>query len=657
MKVAPDDFTQVTQVCVTYSDPSDGLSTLRVSDPHYSALHTSSSLEPEIVPQSKWVLSATSTVKLRWDLAVILMSLYSALIVPLELGFQLDQYEAVKVVDYCVNVLFILDIVVNFRSSYLNELNDEVKDTWRIAKRYLKGAFAFDLLACLPLDIILSLTTPDINPSTIRVLAMVKLIRLIRLRHIIYFLRANKNFKLSLQLFLIICSALLFCHVVACLWFAVISIDQEWLPPNHRSTHMHLYTEMSAAEKYITSFYYAMLLKGGFDAVPVTTMEMAFASGIVFCGGVFTAIVLGYMTVTLDGLNKNSSAFIDSVESMQQVMLDLKLPALVQSHVTAYMHYTRNSRDMQRTLSAFLEVLPKPLRLQVTRRLVSTAIGQHPLFGLRERAVQYLEQQVAIQSYEPEATLFALGSEATHFYVICSGEVLITTRTVAGIAATTRVLKKGLVFGEIGLLMKCRRTGTAATKNFSTIGSVTKAQFEEMLDEESTLKAELMIVARFYLDEWRKFVVKTLRYLPYLRFCSDEDLVDLSFQVSETQFEATQPVLERGQPTESVFIVASGCLSGWLKANGTLVCVLKLHQGDIAGVYSVLQSSPLPLALTAETQSLIVQVPKSSLTRTVHAGLARKNAQVRTAIADAQEHLGEMFEKTGDFQVRALASL
>lgn len=657
MKVAADDFTQVTQVCVTYSDPSDGLSSLRASDPHYSALHTSSSLEPEIVPQSKWILSATSAVKLRWDLAVILMSLYSALFVPLELGFQIDQYEVVKVVDYCVNVLFALDIIVNFRSSYLNELNDEVKDAQHIAKRYLKSAFAFDLLACLPLDAILSLTNPDTNPSTLRVLAMVKLIRLIRLRHIIYFLRANKNFKLSLQLFLIICSALLFCHVVACLWFSVVNMDQEWLPPSQKSTHINLYTEMSATEKYITSFYYAMLLKGGFDAIPVTTTEMAFASGIVFCGGVFTAIVLGYMTVTLNELNKQSSAFIDSVESIQQVMLDLKLPSLVQSHVTAYLHYTRSSRDMQRNLSAFLEVLPKPLRLQVIRRLVSVAIGQHPQFGLRERAVLYLEQQVTIQSYEPEATLFTLGSESTHFYVICSGEVLITTRSVAGITATKRVLKKGLAFGEIGLLMKCRRTGTAATKNFSTIGAITKAQFEEMLEEEPTLQAELMIVARLYLDEWRKFIIKTLRYLPYLRFCSDEDLVDLSFKVSETQFEATQPVIERGQPTQSVLIVASGCLSGWLKAKGTLICVLKLQQSDIAGVYSVLQNSSLPLALTAETQSIVIQLPKASLTRTFHAELARKNPQVRKAMADAQKNLGEMLEKTGDFQVRALASL
>ena len=658
MKVAVEDFTQVTQVCVTYSDPSsEGFSTLRVSDPHYSALHTSSGLEPIPAPQTKWILSAASTAKLRWDLAVILMSLYSALFVPLELAFQIDQHDAVKVTDYCINALFAVDIVINFRCSYLNDLNDEVRDTRLIALRYVKSAFVFDLVACIPLDVILSIANSNANHTTLRLLAMIKLIRLVRLRHIIYFLRANKNFKLSLQLFLILCSALLFCHVVACLWFTIVSLDEKWQPLNVESTHADLYADMNPVEKYITSFYYTMLLNGGFDTVPATASEMAFASCVVFCGGVFTAIILGYMTVTLDELNKKSSAFIDSVESIQQVMMDLKLPALIQSHVTAYLHYTHNSRDIQHSLSTFLELLPKPLRLQVVRRLVSATIMQHPLFGLRERAVLYLEQQVTIQTYEPEATIFAIASESTHFYVICSGEVMITTRAVGGINATKRVLKRGMAFGEIGLLMDCRRTGTAATKNFSTLGSITKVQFDEMTREESTLAAELLLVVRFYQDEWRKFIVKTLKYLPYLRSCPEEDLIDLSFKVLETQFEATQAVIERGQPVQSVLIVASGGLSGWLKAKGKAVCVLKLQQGDLAGVYSVLHSRAMPLSFTAESQSVILQLPKACLTRTFHAELARKNAQVRKAIANAQSNLGEMFEKTGDFQVRALASL
>lgn len=656
MKVVPEDFTQVTQVCVTYTDPSDATSSVRASDQqHYSALRT---WGPESSSEltSKWILSTTSSLKLKWDLAVILMSLYSALLVPLELAFNVDQDDAVKGLDYCINVLFAVDIVINFRCSYLNDLKDEVKDSRLIALRYVKSTFVVDLVACIPLDLLLSLTTST-DSTTLRIFSMVKLIRLVRLHHIIYFLRTNKEFKLSLQLFLILCSVLLFIHIVACLWLSIVSINEQWQPLNSVQTHSYLYSDIDDVEAYITSFYYAMLLKGGYDTVPSNTMEMAFAACIVFCGGVFTAIILGYMTITLDGINKNSSSFIDTMESMQEIMMDLKLPALVQSHVTAYMHYTKNFRDMQSGLSTFLEMLPSPLRLQVIRCLVSSTIKEHPLFGLKERAVMFLEQKVTIQSYDPEAVIFSIGSEATHFYVICTGEVLITTRIVPGISSSRRVLKRGMAFGELGLLMNCRRTSTATTKNFSTIGSITKSEFHEMLEEERSLRAELGVVVTLYQDEWRKFVIKSLRYLPYLRNCSDEDLMELSFQVVETQYEAAQVVIERGQSTDAVYIVASGVLSGWLKARGQSVCVLKLQQGDIAGVYSVLDGSPIALSLSAETPSLVLQLTRDQLQSTFHLEFSMKNAPTRKTIVSLKLQLAEIFEKTGDFQVRALASL
>ena len=53
-------------------------------------------------------------------------------------------------IDLCVDVLFGLDILVNFFSAY-EEADGTIKDSFRdIANNYLRSWFFIDLIACIP---------------------------------------------------------------------------------------------------------------------------------------------------------------------------------------------------------------------------------------------------------------------------------------------------------------------------------------------------------------------------------------------------------------------------------------------------------------------------------------------------------------------------
>jgi len=57
------------------------------------------------------------------------------------------------VIDSIVDVVFFLDIVLNFHTTYVSQTGEVISDPKLIRLNYLKSWFLIDLLSCLPYDI------------------------------------------------------------------------------------------------------------------------------------------------------------------------------------------------------------------------------------------------------------------------------------------------------------------------------------------------------------------------------------------------------------------------------------------------------------------------------------------------------------------------
>jgi hypothetical protein len=115
-----------------------------------------------------------------------------------------------KVLDSSIDLFFFIDIVVNFRTTFIHSrTGDEESDPKLIAKNYLKGRFWIDLLASLPFDYIamvfryLQQTHLFIQKifgasdvSTFDLFGLLKLIRIGRLGRIISYLNLRDNVKM-----------------------------------------------------------------------------------------------------------------------------------------------------------------------------------------------------------------------------------------------------------------------------------------------------------------------------------------------------------------------------------------------------------------------------------------------------------------------------
>ena len=80
----------------------------------------------------------TSNFKVKWDLIIIVIALWNSVQIPYDFAFPGD-FDAVgwDIFDYFTDLLFGFDIIMNFRSAYLDSKTDEyVVDPAKIAGNY-----------------------------------------------------------------------------------------------------------------------------------------------------------------------------------------------------------------------------------------------------------------------------------------------------------------------------------------------------------------------------------------------------------------------------------------------------------------------------------------------------------------------------------------
>jgi hypothetical protein len=79
----------------------------------------------------------------------------NAIYVPMEITFSIKKL-SVDIMDYIMDLIFFMDIIVSFRSIVFDPVTEEpITDFKRIAKIYiLSGRFFIDLISCLPIEVI-----------------------------------------------------------------------------------------------------------------------------------------------------------------------------------------------------------------------------------------------------------------------------------------------------------------------------------------------------------------------------------------------------------------------------------------------------------------------------------------------------------------------
>ena len=161
--------------------------------------------------------------------------MYNSVLIPLQIFYDEKGHSAltgsvVTAVDACVDLCFLIDIIITFRTTFLDTKQSiEVKDPHVIGKRYLKGAFFLDFISSVPFTSFVASKQESVLTNLIDALGLLKLLRLSRLYTTVQRSNLPQDIKVYLKVVMMAIFLLVFIHVLSCIWFAVVSKMERWV--------------------------------------------------------------------------------------------------------------------------------------------------------------------------------------------------------------------------------------------------------------------------------------------------------------------------------------------------------------------------------------------------------------------------------------------
>jgi hypothetical protein len=191
-------------------------------------------IEEEAVVVDKRVIRIARIRRISWDLFLMLLAIWNALSIPFFIAWQ-PSYEnswSLFFINTLIDLIFCVDIVLNFFTSYIDINGEEETDLKKIVRHYLRRNFTIDLIASVPIDNFIQMFAPQEGGAmlVLSMTDMLKLIRILRLGRIIRLMRVKSQMKFSMRLMMLVMYLLLWVHFTGCIWFIVIRDEEVWIP-------------------------------------------------------------------------------------------------------------------------------------------------------------------------------------------------------------------------------------------------------------------------------------------------------------------------------------------------------------------------------------------------------------------------------------------
>ena len=187
-------------------------------------------------PYKYLILLPDDGFKIKWDLLITILLLFVFFVTPYRIAFVSTDNIVWTIVDLSIDFMFLIDIILNFFSAYYNQKYILVDKRGPIAWSYIRGWFFIDLIAIVPLNMILSwsdfgsllrLTKVSKLYKLVKMFRLVRMLKIIKERNKIVkyindFLKVSVAFE-RLFFFLLVFSLII--HIVSCFWVMVAKLE------------------------------------------------------------------------------------------------------------------------------------------------------------------------------------------------------------------------------------------------------------------------------------------------------------------------------------------------------------------------------------------------------------------------------------------------
>ncbi|CAM9236324.1 unnamed protein product [Chrysoparadoxa australica] len=487
-----------------------------------NSLQKINALEEDGPIQQKFVLNHMSNFKLGWDVFMMTFIFYESISTPIALGFG----RIILPVEAMIDLLFLSDVVLNFRTTFSEPYTDiTVSSPRKIGIRYLKGWFWVDALSSTPVSLFsfFLVVGESAFGNYLKIIKLLRTLKLVQMKMIMG--RIAKKFEetdinpANFRIVTFVVVFTLIVHFIACsYWYIssdILNFEGNWVPPEE-------YADGSLRHQYTVAMYFSLSILYGNDMKPDAISAVAFSIVCLIVSLLVNAILIGSAANMLSSMDTSAVARKSQMDGINGYMRFRKVPLTLQKRIRSYYEYLWDSGQNSYNTSLFQE-LPDKLRLQLNLSLKRRLVEKVPLFKTCSPAgIIALVQNLYTSIILPGELVVREGESAECMYFISRGKVkvFIFGGTPGDLDISKELylisLHEGSFFGEMALLKEgTTRTANVKAETFVELQGLTKEdfrsichvfpEFQAVIEELSKLRSNTTDAIRKQMNKGGKF--------------------------------------------------------------------------------------------------------------------------------------------------------
>ncbi|XP_013778933.1 potassium voltage-gated channel subfamily H member 8-like [Limulus polyphemus] len=395
------------------------------------------------IKKSKFILSHYGVFKTCWDWLILIATFYVAIMVPYSAAFRdtniSPSVNRTIITDVIVEALFIIDIVINFRTTFVNKKGEVVAKPKSIAIHYLRGWFLVDLLAAMPFDLLYVAHLYNRDTS----MHLLKLTRLLRLARLLQKMDRYSQYSAIILTLLMLMFSLV-SHWLACIWYVIaleeievnpVDWDVGWLHELSDKIGVDIVNFTDTATAYVTALYFttSSLTSVGFGNVSANTnAEKVFSILTMLIGALMHAVVFGNVTAIIQRMYSRRSQYQTKLRDLKDFFRLHQISKELRQRMLDYFQTTwalNNGIDPNEILREFPDELRGDVSMHLNKEMLSLPIFEPAPQGCLKQLAHHIKSNFCA----PGEYLVHTGDALSYLYLVCNGsmEVLQNGMVVA----------------------------------------------------------------------------------------------------------------------------------------------------------------------------------------------------------------------------------
>lgn len=423
-----------------------------------------------------------------WEIISTLVLFYVAIFYPYNFAFAYELSPLFNYSQIFVDLIFVVDIILNFFTAYYNLEGEPIDSLKKIAIKYLKFWFWLDLLSIIPFDIFF----PNVNTK------YTSLIRLSRVNRLYKFVRITKLIKsvrvlrtsgfigrvyeaLTItpkieKLIMYFFSVLLFCHFTSCLFYLLSTLHKyNW----SLATNLENKTNF---EKYAVCFYWVVqtVLTVGYGDIPLqNSTERIFAILLMLTGVIFFSFTVSAISSIILAVDNKEKLLEKNMMILNQIQRTYKLDEDMYEKVRTALKL--NCLRIDEDIKNFLNQLPDSLSNEFYEAIYEETMKKMPIFnGQKKKVISAFASKVTFFQFVKSEEIYKASYLAKDIFFLIRGLVEISEPN----GFFSFRVGQGEIFGDVEFLHGKQRFMSARAVKYTEVAAMDESSFEEFFNEQ-----------------------------------------------------------------------------------------------------------------------------------------------------------------------------